>query len=558
MKGERMGDRTNGMDTIQIGSRYIGEGNPVYLIAEMSANHAGSLERAKEIVYAAAESGADCIKVQTYTPDTLTIDCDNQYFRVKSGTWEGENLYQLYGKAYMPWEWQGILKEEAEKVGIDFLSTPFDRTSVDFLENLGLQFYKIASFEMVDLPLIEYVASKGKPIIMSTGMGTLEEIREAVEAVYKMGNHQLALLRCSSVYPVEPKDMNLGTIVDMKERFGIPIGLSDHSLGSQSAVAAVALGAKIIEKHFCISREIENPDASFSMTPKEYRAMANDIRIVEKAIGQPDYGVSAKEESSRVFRRSIFVVKNIGVGEVLTEENTRIIRPGYGLKPKYYNDVLGMRAGLVLKRGTPVSFDTLEKGGILFATNNSNTEDLVQWLTERGEKVYRIENKLTVEMVEGLRPDFVVSFNYRHLISEQVLQALPGRVINLHTSLLPYNRGASPNFFSFLEDTPKGVTIHLVDKGLDTGDILCQKELIFDEEKETFASSYEKLLREIKQLFKDNWEQIREGRLLPIKQKGCGTYHRRKDLETIRQRQPFEWNETIAEFKKRRRQGESE
>lgn len=551
-----MGERTNGrdgMDTIQIGGRQIGEGNPTYLIAEMSANHAGSLERAKEIVHAAAESGADCIKVQTYTPDTLTIDCSNPYFQVKGGTWEGENLYRLYGKAYMPWEWQGILKEEAQKAGIDFLSTPFDRTSVDFLEELGLQFYKIASFEMVDLPLIEYVASKGKPIIMSTGMGTLEEIREAVETVYKTGNRQLALLRCSSVYPADPKDMNLRTIADMKERFGLPIGLSDHSLGSLSAVTAVALGAKIIEKHFCISREIENPDASFSMTPQEYRAMADDIRAVEKAIGRPDYGVSAQEEGSRVFRRSVFAVKDIGAGETLTKDNTRIIRPGYGLKPKYYGDVLGMKAGQALKRGTPVSFDALEKGGILFATNNSNTEDLFSWLAEREEKVYRIENKLTAGMVEGLKPDFVISFNYRHLIPEEVLQLLPGRVINLHTSLLPYNRGASPNFFSFLEDTPKGVTIHLVDKGLDTGDILCQKELTFDETKETFASSYEKLLVEIKQLFRDNWEQIREGRLRPLKQEGSGTYHRRKELEAIRCREPFEWDETIAAFKKRRR-----
>ena len=192
------------MQRVKIGNRYIGEGCPVYMIAEMSANHAGSMERAKEIIHAAKESGADCIKVQTYTPDTLTIDCDNKYFQVQNGTWNGENLYQLYGKGYMPWEWQGALKEEADRVGIDFLSTPFDTTSVNFLEGLGLEFYKIASFEMVDLPLVEYIASKGKPVIMSTGMATLEEIREAVDAVYKTGNHQLVLLRCSSVYPADP------------------------------------------------------------------------------------------------------------------------------------------------------------------------------------------------------------------------------------------------------------------------------------------------------------------------------------------------------------------
>jgi len=349
---------------MKIKNRLIGEGCPVYLIAEMSANHAGSMERAKEIIHAAKESGADCIKIQTYTPDTLTIDCGNKYFQVQNGTWEGENLYGLYGKAYTPWEWQGALKEEADKAGIDFLSTPFDTTSVDFLEELGLDFYKIASFEMVDLPLIEYVASKGKPVIMSTGMGSLEEIEEAVETVYGTGNRQLALLKCSSVYPADPADMHLATIRDMRERFRIPIGLSDHSLGSLSAVTSVALGAKIIEKHFCISREIENPDASFSMTPEEYKAMVRDIRAAEAALGEPFYGVSPKEESSVVFRRSVFAVKDIGKGEALTRENIRIIRPGYGIKPKYYKDVLGMHAHERIERGTPISFELLEEGTV--------------------------------------------------------------------------------------------------------------------------------------------------------------------------------------------------
>ena len=241
---------------IKIGNRLIGSGEPAYLIAEMSANHAGSIERAKEIIHAAKESGADCIKIQTYTPDTLTIDCHNKYFQVNNGTWEGENLYSLYGKAYTPWEWQPQLKAEADKVGIDFLSTPFDNTAVDFLEDMGLEFYKIASFEMIDLPLVEYVASKGKPIIMSTGMATLEEIREAVETVYHTGNRQLVLLKCSSAYPADPAQMYLRTITDMQKRFDLPIGLSDHSMGSMSAVTAVALGASVIEKHFCLSREI--------------------------------------------------------------------------------------------------------------------------------------------------------------------------------------------------------------------------------------------------------------------------------------------------------------
>lgn len=545
------------MDRIKVGKHSIGEGCPAYLIAEMSANHAGSLERAKEIVHAAKESGADCIKIQTYTPDTLTIDCSNRYFQVGNGTWEGENLYKLYGKGYTPWEWQADLKAEAEKVGIDFLSTPFDRTSVDFLEELGLQFYKIASFEMIDLPLVEYVASKGKPVIMSTGMGTLEEIREAVEAVRKTGNGQLALLRCSSAYPADPAQMHLSTIQDMKKRFGLPVGLSDHSLGSMSAVAAVALGAKIVEKHFCISREIENPDASFSMTPQEYKAMVRDIRTVEEAIGEPAYGVSPQEESSMVFRRSIFAVRDIAAGERLTPDNVRIIRPGYGLKPKYYGDIIGMRTDRALERGTPLSFDALEKGAILFATNNANTEELYRWLSEREPKVYRIENKLTPEAVEQMAPSFIISFNYRHMIPEEVLRRMPGRVINLHTSLLPYNRGSSPNFFSFLCDTPKGVTIHLVDRGLDTGDILCQREISFDEEKETFASSYDRLLLEVKELFRENWEKIKRGDVVPRRQEGEGSFHRMRELTAIREQMPFTWFETVANFKRRYREAEA-
>ena len=538
------------MEKIRIKNRVVGEGEPAYLIAEMSANHAGSLERAKEIIHAAKESGADCIKIQTYTPDTLTIDCHNQYFQVKNGTWEGENLYSLYGRAYTPWEWQGELKQEADKAGIDFLSTPFDRTSVDFLEELGLEFYKIASFEMVDLPLIEYVASKGKPIIMSTGMGTLEEIKEAVETVFHTGNRQLALLKCSSAYPADPAQMCLRTISDMIKRFQIPIGLSDHSMGSMSAAAAVALGASVIEKHFCISRDIENPDASFSMTPAEFKEMVRDIRNVEQALGEPFYGVNRQEESSLVFRRSVFAIKEIEAGEALTEENTGIIRPGYGLKPKYRKDILGMKADRRLERGTPVSFDALEKGCILFLTNNENTAPLYEWLLSHGEPVHRIQNKITLQMIEQLKPSFLISFNYRYLISKEILEYMQGRVINLHTSYLPYNRGSSPNFFSFLDDTPKGVTIHLMSEGLDQGDILCQKELSFDETKETFATTYEKLNTEMTALFCENWEKIKTGGILPRKQQGTGTYHRMKELEEIREQFPFDWNMTIADFKK--------
>lgn len=537
------------MMTIDVNGRLIGEGQPAYMIAEMSANHAGSLTRAKEIIHAAKESGADCIKIQTYTPDTLTIDCHNQYFQVKNGTWEGENLYSLYGKAYTPWEWQAELKAEADKVGIDFLSTPFDRTAVDFLEELGLDFYKIASFEMVDLPLIAYVASKGKPIIMSTGMGTLEEIREAVETVRKAGNEQLAILKCSSAYPANPADMHLKTIADMLKRFQIPVGLSDHSMGSLSATTAVAMGASIIEKHFCISREIENPDASFSMTPQEYKSMVEDIRRVEAALGEPKYGVSKQEESSVVFRRSVFAVKDIAKGQKLDEDNIRIIRPGYGLKPKYMQDIVGMRADRDIPRGTPVSFDLLEKGSVLFLTNNDNTEDVFEWLLKRGENVHKVQNKLTEDMIRALEPSFIVSFNYRYLIPKEVLDLMPDRVINLHTSYLPYNRGSSPNFFSFMDDTPKGVTIHRMAEGLDTGDILCRKELFFDEGRETFASTYEKLLAAMKELFYQNWDAIKAGKITAQKQEGCGTYHTMRELAEIREKHPFTWDCNIADYK---------
>lgn len=536
--------------TIRIGNREVGQGHPAYIIAEMSANHAGSLDRAKEIIRAAKDSGADCIKIQTYTPDTLTIDCHNQYFEVKNGTWEGENLYSLYGKAYTPWEWQAQLKAEAEKVGIDFLSTPFDKSSVDFLEEMGIGFYKIASFEMVDLPLLKYIASKGKPIIMSTGMGTLEEIKEAVEAIYSTGNHQLAILKCSSAYPADPAQMHLSTIADMMQRFSMPVGLSDHSLGSLSATTAVAMGASIIEKHFCISREIENPDASFSMTPAEFKEMVRDIRQVEEALGTPAYGVSPQEESSVVFRRSIFAVKDIAAGEAFTEENIRIIRPGYGMKPKYFEDVLTMSAACAMERGTPLLFSEIQKGAVLFLTNNANTTPVYEWLKSQEKLVYRIENRLTREMVEELEPAFVVSYNYRHLIPEEVLELVKGKIINLHASYLPYNRGSSPNVFSFLEDTPKGVTIHVMEKGLDTGDILCQKEVLMDENQETFASSYDKLILAMECLFKENWEAIREGKITPRKQEGPGSYHRMKDLEKIRAEKPFTWDQNIGEYKR--------
>lgn len=327
-----------------------------YIIAEMSANHGGRLEDAFAIMRAAKESGADCIKIQTYTPDTITINSDKPYFQIEEGLWAGENLYALYGRAYTPWEWHKAIFDEAHRLGMDILSTPFDKTAVDFLESLGIAFYKIASFEVVDIPLIQYVASKGKPVIMSTGMATLGEIEEAVNAVLETGNKNLCLLKCSSAYPAKLDDMNLKTMSNLSEAFKVPVGLSDHSMGSAAPVAAVALGAKVIEKHFCLDRNVETADSAFSMEPAEFKEMVDLIRQTEAVLGEVKYTISEKEAKSRVFRKSIFVVKDMKAGEAFTEENIRIIRPAHGLKPKYYEAVIGEKATCDLERGTPLSW----------------------------------------------------------------------------------------------------------------------------------------------------------------------------------------------------------
>lgn len=332
----------------------------VYCIAEMSGNHAGSKDRAIEILHAAKESGADCIKIQTYTPDTMTIDCHNEYFNIEGGTWDGENLYGLYQKAYTPWEWQADLKEEAEKIGIDFLSTAFDATSVDFLESINLDFYKIASFELTDIPLIKRVASTKKPIIMSTGMATLEEIKEAVDAIKTTGNNQLVLLKCSSDYPAVTDEMNLNTMVDLKKQFDVPVGLSDHSMGSIGVVAAVAMGARVIEKHFCVSRKVKNPDSTFSLEPQEFKQMVEDIRVAELAMGKVKYGPSEREMANAKFRRSIFCCKDIKAGEIITSNNVKVIRPNFGLAPKYFDDVIGKKAKTDIAFGTPIKWEMFE------------------------------------------------------------------------------------------------------------------------------------------------------------------------------------------------------
>lgn len=332
----------------------------VYIIAEMSANHAGKIENAFKIIEEAAKAGADCVKIQTYTADTLTIDCDEEPYRLKGGLWDGYNYYQLYQEAYTPWEWHQALKDKCAEVGVDFLSTPFDKTAVDFLEDLGVEFYKIASFELVDIPLIEYVASKGKPIVMSCGMGSVEEIKDALEACKRQKNEQVVLLKCCSQYPAKYEDMNVSVIVDMQKRFGMPVGLSDHSMGSLAPVVAVSMGAKVIEKHVCLSREIENPDAAFSMEIEEFAKMVEDVHNAEKIIGEPTYALTEQEKSSLPIRRSLVAVKEIRQGEIFTAENVRSIRPAIGIKPKYYEELIGKEAKKAYRFGEPISISEVE------------------------------------------------------------------------------------------------------------------------------------------------------------------------------------------------------
>jgi len=329
----------------------------VYTIAEMSANHAGSLENALKIVHAAKEAGADCLKTQTYTADSLTIDCDNEYFRIEGGLWDGKTLYELYTEAATPFEWQPEIKAECENVGIDYLSTPFDEAGVDFLESIGTEAYKVASFELVHIPLIRYIARKGKPMIVSCGMGSVEEIKDAIDAMTGEGlpREKIILLKCTSEYPADAADMNLATIPDMIQRDGVQVGLSDHSLGSLAPIVAVALGARVIEKHFTISREIENPDSAFSTEPDEFSAMVEAIGQAVQASGKPTYEVGPNEVSSLGFRRSIFATQDIAAGDVFSSENIRIIRPAQGVAPQVWPNIIGKRSKTRYRRGDPIS-----------------------------------------------------------------------------------------------------------------------------------------------------------------------------------------------------------
>jgi len=325
----------------------------------MSANHHHDLGEAKRIIHAAKEAGADAIKLQTYTPDTLTIDCSAPPFMIKGTLWEGRKLHDLYGEAYTPWEWHAELKALAEELGIDLFSTPFDNSAVDFLEQQEVPVYKIASFENIHLPLIRYIASKGKPIVMSTGMATLAELDEAVRTIRSEGNNQIILLRCTSAYPAPAKEAHLRTIPHLAETFHVLSGLSDHTMGTAVPVAAVALGACMIEKHFTLSRDVPGPDSAFSLEPHEFKSMVDAVRTAEKALGSISYELTEKQKSSIHFRRSIFVVEDTAQGEALTEDKIRIIRPGYGLHPRHFNDIVGRRARTDISRGTPLDWDLI-------------------------------------------------------------------------------------------------------------------------------------------------------------------------------------------------------
>lgn len=333
--------------------------NEVYVIAEMSANHGGSLENALKIVREVAKSGADCLKIQTYTADSITIDCDSEDFKIHGGLWDGYKLYDLYTEAGTPYEWQKRIKEECDKCGIDFLSTPFDNAAVDFLESIGCEAYKIASFELVDIPLIEYVASKGKPMIISCGMGSLEEIKDAVDACLRMNNNNIVLLKCCSEYPANWKDMHIANISDMKERFGVTIGLSDHSAGSIASVVAVAAGAMVIEKHVKLDG-VDSADSAFSMTMEDFAKMVDDVRSAKQIVGDVYYGPTEGETGNLKFRRSLFAVKDIRKGDVITSDNVRSIRPSTGLKPKYMKDIIGKKAVSDILFGTPLDISMFE------------------------------------------------------------------------------------------------------------------------------------------------------------------------------------------------------
>jgi pseudaminic acid synthase len=345
------------MTPIRISGRLIGTGERTYVIAELSANHNQNFEQAVRIIHAAKNAGADAVKLQTYTADTITLRSDNEYFRISGGTlWDGCTLHDLYQQAFTPWEWQPKLKQIADELGMHLFSSAFDDSAVDFLERMNVPAHKVASFELVDIGLIQKMARTGKPLIMSTGMASEEEINEAVAAARAAGATQIALLKCTSAYPAPPEEANLLTIPELARRFECPAGLSDHTMGFGVPVAAVALGACIIEKHLCLARADGGPDSAFSLEPQEFKAMVDAVRTAEKALGSPQFGPGRRESNSLKFRRSLFVVEDVKRGQVFTKQNVRSIRPADGLHPRHLSEVLGQRAACDIERGTPLSW----------------------------------------------------------------------------------------------------------------------------------------------------------------------------------------------------------
>ena len=345
--------------SVEIAGRRIGPGHEPYIICELSGNHNGSLERALELLNAAAATGADAIKIQSYTPDTITIDHDGPGFRIEGGLWDGRTLYDLYGEAQTPFEWHEPLFRRARELGVTLFSSPFDESAVDLLEELGAPAYKIASFEAIDLPLVAYVASKRKPLIISTGMANLDEIGEAVRTARGNGCEQIILLHCVSSYPAPDEQSNVRTVPDLAERFGVVTGLSDHTFGSAVAVASIALGGCVVEKHFTLRRADGGPDSAFSLEPEEFKTLVEDCKRAWRALGSATYDLQGCEQGSLVFRRSIYVVRDVPAGDELTKENVRSIRPGYGLAPKHLPEVLGRHAARDLKRGEPLDWTAM-------------------------------------------------------------------------------------------------------------------------------------------------------------------------------------------------------
>ncbi len=342
---------------IRIGKRYVGEGEKTFVVAEVSANHLQDYGRAEAIIKAAAQAGADAVKLQTYTPDTITLDCDNDYFQITQGTiWDGTTLHKLYEEAYTPWEWQPRLMEYANGLGLECFSSPFDATAVDFMKEMDMPAYKVASFEINDIPLIRKIAGLGKPVILATGIAYLEDMERALQVCKEEGNEQVVLLKCTSAYPSPYEEMNLKVIPNMAQVFDCITGLSDHSIGTAAAVASVALGAKMVEKHLTLSRADGGPDGAFSMEPDEFKKMVDEIRIVEKALGKVTYELSEKQKRSREDGRSLFVVKNMKEGEIFTEENVRSIRPAFGLHTMYLDEIMGKRARTDISKGTPLDW----------------------------------------------------------------------------------------------------------------------------------------------------------------------------------------------------------